>query len=411
MPTPRLHPALLLVPLLAPACVRDQDLGDPAELLTASGSGSAEGSSGDDAGSVSATSTTGADACASNPGTPSMLTIHAGPQDDPQLSGIEGVAFSPDGAASISFLQGPHTWAQIDTAGEITFSAAPGTLEHAGTIARDASGRHVVAMPSFYDGDEWLQRVEADGTVAWSIASFDGAMFNALADDVLLLADGTTLAHTYWYADGAGYSRLFHFGVDGTELARADASDTDSIGRLVEGVGGEVWGVRGAATGVEIVRFAPGAYTTPTSAFLLEGRVVRALALDSNQRPVVASYELDYEVPAGSETQWLDVLDRDTGTTVFALDSVTTPGFQRPWALATGACGEIFVIGDMIGGEPQSWVASVDANGVVWADAPDFDGAGWADVADDGTLVVIGQSSVPDIDVLTLGPWMARYEP
>ena len=96
---------------------------------------------------------------------------------------------------------------------------------------------------------------------------------------------------------------------------------------------------------------------------------------------------------------------------MFALDSATTPGFHHPWALATGACGEIFVIGGTIAGNPQSWVASVDANGIIWADALELDGAAYGDVADDGTLVVIGQTTVPDAAVLTIGPWMARYEP
>lgn len=411
MPTPRLQPALLLVPLLVPACVREQDLGDPAELLTASGSGDAESGSGDDAGSVSATSTTGADACASNTGTRSLLSIHAGPDDDPQLSGFEDVVFSPAGEVSITFIQGNHTWAQIDTAGEITFGTAPGTLEHVGVLSRDASNRHLVAMSSFYEGDEWLQLTGADGSVMWSAAAFDGPMFNALANEALLLADGTSLAHAYWYSDGLGYSRLLHFDVDGAEISRADAADTSMFSHLVEGAAGEVWGLRGNGAGVEVVRFAAGDYTTPTSAFQLEGRVPRALAVDSNQRPVVASYDLDYEVPPGTETQWLDVLDRDTGSTVFALDSATTPGFEHPWALATGACGEIFVIGGTNTGNPQSWVASVDANGIIWADVLEFDGAAYGDVADDGTLVVIGQTTVPDAAVLTIGPWMARYEP
>lgn len=373
-----------------------------------SSSGSDDGSSGDGTGAVSATSTTGGDpgGCASNPGVRSLLAIHGGPEPDVTLFGFEDAWFAPTGEVSISFING--YWAQLDTAGEIAFSDPPGTFGEAGIFSRSPNGRTLVMRPSFGETDDWLQLTEADGSVIWNAPAFDGPTFGAVANAALLLSDGTSLAHASWVADGAA-ARMLHFDADGNELARFE--DTGFMSFLLESDAGEVWGLRGSDAGMEVVRFEPGSYDAPVSSFVLADRTADRLAIDSQGRPVVPSRDPYYEGLPENYPGWVDVLDRETGEPVLTYDSTTTEGFYRPWVVATGPCGEIFVAGSTDVYDPHTWVASMGEDGAIWVDTIEYPGVAYADVADDGTLIVVGQAGVPDHEVNTIGPWIARYEP
>lgn len=402
---PRIPGVLALAASLAlPACVHKEDLSDPEALMSGSGSGSSSGDDGSS--SVSATSTTGEGACASNDGTRTRLDIYAGPAEDPTLSGIEDVAFTSAGDVAIAFIQGNHQWAIQHADGSIDFAAPPGGLEHVGVVRALPDGRWAVADSNLTDVGDWVQLVEADGTVAWSGHWDMGQPWSYIIDQLVAFPDGSALAQLWWI-DQTTNGRLTQFAADGTVLTTIDVSNA-LRGAMVGTADGTLWALAPGETGTQIQRYTSDDYATPAQTLSAPGRTGQRLRLDSNGRPVVVSADIVHNPSTDGPVVWVDVFDPVSGEIVNSYNNEITAGMGLTIDVAPGPCGELFVVGQR---DYTAWVASLDDDGIVWDDTFEYDAALYADVAEDGALVVVGQASVPDASVLTIGPWIARYEP
>ncbi len=393
------------------ACVQTEDLSDPAALMTATDGGSS--TAGDDgAGSVSATSTTGEGACATTAMTHTSFELFGGPAASPTLSGFQDIVISDDGSVTVAFIQGDNIWLEVDPDGARSFSGdAPGTVGHVGYFDDAAGGRRVVALDFFVGASDWLQMVEADGSVVWNAAQFDnGGPFNTLVDDVAVLADGSSLAHMYWVSGEEQFSRIAHIDAAGVEIDHYQVTGSGFRG-IVQAPNGDVWIGRGAGQDTTLLRFAGGSFAAPAQELTLTGQWLSALDVDGEGQLLAVSQD-PYVDEATPITTRLQIVDPDDGAIVRAYSSATTAGFGTVVDAVAGPCGELFAVG----ADPttyQAWVAELDANGVVWSDTLDADAPGvTAKVAEDGTLVVVGQASVYDAGVpITVGPFIARYEP
>jgi hypothetical protein len=394
----------LAASLALSACVNKEDLSDPEALMSGSGSGSS--SSDDGASSATATSTTGEGTCASNDGTRTSMDIYAGPAEDPMLYGIEDVAFTDAGDVAIAFIQGNHEWAMQHADGSIDFADPPGTLAHVGLVRTVPGGRWAVANSSLFDPADWVQLVEADGTVAWNGEWVIDEQWNYIIDQLVAFPDGSALAQVSWI-DDAAHGTLAHFGTDGTLLQEIDVSGA-LRGRMVGTADGTVWVLQGVEGGTAVQRYTADDYTTAAQSLPLPSRWGQRLHLDAQGRPVIVSQDLVRTGPSSEPVMWVDVLDPVSGDLVHSYNNVDTPGMGVAVDAAVGPCGELFVVGAR---DYKAWIARLDEDGVAWEDQLEVDAALYADVAEDGTLVVVGQSSVPDASVLTIGPWVARYEP
>lgn len=393
------------------ACVQTEDLSDPAALMTATEGGSSTG--GDDgSSSVSATSTTGEGVCATTAITHTSFELFGGPAENPQLSGFQDIVISDDGSVTIAFIQGDNIWLEVDAEASRTFSGdAPGTVGHVGYFDDATGGRRVVALDFFVGGTDWLQMVEADGSVVWNAAQFDnGGPFNTLVDDVAVLADGSSLVHMYWVDDVGEFSRLAHFDATGVELDHYEVAGPGFRG-ITQAPNGDVWVGRGAGQDTTLLRFTGGSFAAPAQELTLTGQWLTALDVDGEGQLLAVSQDpyVDELTPI---TTRLQIVDPDDGSIVRSYSSATTAGFGTVVDAVAGPCGELFAVG----GDPatyEAWVAELDAAGVVWSDNLDTDSpAVTAKVAEDGTLVVVGQAGVDDMGTpITVGPFIARYEP
>lgn len=391
------------------ACVQTEDLSDPLELMSASDTGS-ESSSGDDgASSVSATSTTGEGGCATTTGTRTSLVIHAGPADNPMLYGISDVVITPGGEVEIAFIQGDHQWAVVHADGTASFDDPPGTLGHVGYFGTTATGRRVVGLDGIMGAVDWLQSVEPDGTVGWNAAPFVGSDFNNnLLDEVVALADGGALAHVFW-VDDIGHSKLVHIDASGAEVGAYQVDATGGLVDLVEDAQGQVWGVRQVGNDSLVERYDPGSFAAPAQTQMVAGRWVFRVQIDAQGRALLLSQDAVDNWGTENPKVWLEIMDPADGTIAAAYNNHDTPGFGFPNDVATGPCGEIFVAGRTT--EIAGWVAELDEDGVAWADVLETDAVLYAGVAADGTLIAVGQTTAPNPDVFTIGPFVARYEP
>jgi hypothetical protein len=393
------------------ACVQTEDLSDPAALMTATDGSSSTG--GDDgASSVSATSTTGEGTCATTAVTHTSFELFGGPAASPTLSGFQDIVISDDGSVTVAFIQGDNIWVEVDAEGARSFSGdAPGTVGHVGYFDDASGGRRVVALDFFVGATDWLQMVEADGSVVWNAPQFDnGGPFNTLVDDVVVLADGSSVVHMYWVSGEEQYARLAHFDAAGLELDHYEVTGPGFRG-IVQAPSGDVWVGQAAGQDTSLLRFAGGSFAAPAQTLTLTGQWLTSLDVDGEGQLLAVSQDA-YVDPATPITTRLQIVDPDDGAIVRAYSSGTTAGFGNVVDAVAGPCGELFVVG----GDPatfQAWVAELDAGGVVWSDSLDADSpAVTVKVAEDGTLVVVGQASVYDAGVpITVGPFIARYEP
>jgi hypothetical protein len=397
----------LAASLLVCACVHKEDLSDPEALASASGEESSSTTSTDDgASSVSATSTTGEGACASNDGTRTSLQIYSGPDEDPALFGIEDIAITSGGEVGLAFIQGNHLWAFVDAGGSIAFDDAPGDLAHVGLVRALQGGGWAVANSWLLDPDDWVQVVAADGSIAYNGEWVVDTQQNYIIDQLVAFTDGSTLAQISWYdVDSHHQGRLAHYDAGGTLMETIDVTDA-TRGAMVPTDDGTVWALRVVGNDTEILRYAPGGYADAAQTMLASDRWGQRLAVDSEGRPAFTSIDAVRNTNDPVPLYHLDVFDPATGDIAEAYDSDVTVGLGYPADVAGGPCGELFASGF---NENGGYVGRLGDDGFAWIDTPSVEGGARLRVIDDGTLVAVGQTSLEQPQ--NLGPWVARYEP